>query len=118
MSNSATPPGGLPGELIDLTSLGTFTGLTAATMVVTNAVGRATGWSPAWFGLAVAMILCEAVAIFQPGWQTSDLLLAALNACLVYLSASGASATGTALVGGGPLPPPGAGRDGFWQRWH
>ena len=48
----------VPAELFTWTSLGTFTGLTGATVVVTNAISRAVNWNPAWFGLGVALVLC------------------------------------------------------------
>lgn len=105
-------------ELFTLTSLGTFTGLTGATVVVTNTVSRITGWSPAWFGFLVALILCSAVPAITNGFSLGQQLLALLNACLVYLSAAGANAAGGAVTGNAPLPPPGAGeRRGFFGRW-
>jgi hypothetical protein len=118
MTIATTLPGGLPTELLSWSSLGTFAGLTGATTAITNAISRAAGWSPAWFGLAVALLLCVGVTLMQPAFTAPQLVLAAINACAIYLSASGASSVGTALAGSGPLPPPGAGKTGFWRRWH
>ena len=87
----------IPAELFTWGSLGTFTGLTGATVVVTNAVSRAVNWNPAWFGLVVAAVLCGGLAI-ATYTHVTDFLLAALNACLVYVSSAGANSVGVAAT--------------------
>lgn len=105
-------------ELFTLTSLGTFTGLTGATVVVTNTVSRVAGWSPAWFGFAVALILCTGVPLMTAEFSWSQQLLAFLNSCLVYLSAAGAGGMGASAAGNAPLPPPGESAQRLWfPRW-
>lgn len=116
--NTMTTIPGLPAELFTLASLGTFAGLTGATVAVTNTASRAFGWSPSWLGFAVAFALCEGLALLRPSWTGGELVLAGLNACLVYLSAGGASAATANLARNQPLPPPGAGGQAFWSRWY
>ena len=115
--NMTASVAGLPTELFTFASLGTFTGLTGATVAVTNAAARALNWSPAWFGFVIALVLCEGLTLIGGEARAPELLLAALNACLVYLSAGGASAAGASVTGGNPLPPPGTAKRGFWNRW-
>jgi hypothetical protein len=84
-------------DLFTWASLGTLSGLTGATVVVTNTAARAFDWSPKWFGLLVATVLCFGIAIVN-STALSGYALAALNACLVYLTAAGASSAGAAAV--------------------
>ena len=84
-------------ELFSWASLGTFTGLAGATVVVTNALSRAINWTPAWFGLVVALALCLGLAIASEV-EAQDYILALLNACLVYVSAAGANSVGVAAT--------------------
>jgi hypothetical protein len=92
------------GQLFTLAALGTFTGLTGATVVVTNTISRITNWAPAWLGFVVALLLCSAAPILANGFNWTQQLLAMLNACLVYLSAAGANTAGTAAIGDRPPP--------------
>lgn len=85
----------LPSELFTWPSLGTLAGSTGATVVVTNAISRATSWNPAWFGLVVANLLSVALAIVSKT-SPADYILALLNGCLVYVSAAGTSSVGAA----------------------
>jgi hypothetical protein len=105
-------------QLFTLPSLATFTGLTGATVVVTNAISRAVNWNPAWFGLAVAAVLCFGMAtITNP--TLIEYLLALLNSCLVYVSAAGTSSVGAAAQGpartdvAAEMPS----QEGFFRRW-
>jgi hypothetical protein len=111
-----------PSDLFTWTSLGTLTGLTGATVVVTNTAARAFGWTPKWFGLAVALVLCVGLAAVRTS-SIEEYVLAFLNACLVYLTAAGASSAGAAAVSppnaggalessGGEAQPP-----TFFHRW-
>jgi hypothetical protein len=117
----------VPVELFTWSSLGTFTGLTGATVVVTNALARAIRWNPAWFGLAVAGVLSVGLTAFasqsaaSAGAAFGEYVLALLNACLVYVSAAGTSSIGAAATTGGAggsdaLAGP-AGQEGFFKRW-
>jgi uncharacterized membrane protein len=92
-------------DLFTWASLGTLSGLTGATVVVTNTAARAFDWSPKWFGLVVAAALCIGIAAMNSS-PVSGYVLALLNSCLVYLTAAGASSAGAAAVqpkGGGTL---------------
>ena len=90
--NITTTVPGLPAQFFTFASLGTLAGLTGATVAVTNTAARAFRWSPSWLGFAVAFALCEGLTLMRPAWTGRELVLAGLNACLVYMSASGASA--------------------------
>jgi hypothetical protein len=74
-----------------------LTGLTGATVVVTNTAARAFGWAPKWLGLVVALVLCVGLAAARSS-AIEEYVLALLNACLVYLTAAGASSAGAAAV--------------------
>jgi hypothetical protein len=108
----------VPAELFTWTSLGTFTGLTGATVVVTNAISRAVNWNPAWFGLGVALVLCLGLAVAAAS-PASDYVLALLNACLVYLSAAGTNSVGAAATGkgAGSLEQVRGDQGGFFRPW-
>ena len=92
-----TPVVDMPSDLFTWTSLGTLSGLTGATVVVTNTAARAFDWSPKWFGLVVAGALCIGLAVMNNS-AVNEYVLALLNACLVYLTAAGASSAGAAAV--------------------
>jgi hypothetical protein len=87
----------IPTDVFTWASLGTLSGLTGATVVVTNTAARALEWAPKWFGLAVALVMCIGIA-FMRSSAIADYALALLNACLVYLTAAGASSAGAAAV--------------------
>ena len=87
----------IPSDLFTWTSLGTLSGLTGATVVVTNTAARAFDWAPKWLGLLVALVLCVGLAVMNSS-AINGYALALLNACLVYLTAAGASSAGAAAV--------------------
>jgi hypothetical protein len=87
----------IPSDLFTWTSLGTLSGLTGATVVVTNTAARAFDWAPKWLGLLIATVLCVGLAVMNSS-AIDGYALALLNACLVYLTAAGASAAGAAAV--------------------
>jgi hypothetical protein len=87
----------IPTDIFTWTSLGTLSGLTGATVVVTNTAARALDWAPKWLGLAVAGVLCIGMAVMRNG-AIQDYALAVLNACLVFLTAAGATSAGAAAV--------------------
>jgi hypothetical protein len=109
-------------DLFTWASLGTLTGLTGATVVITNAAARAFGWTPKWFGLAVALVLCVGLAAAN-NRGIDEYVLALLNACLVYLTAAGASSAGAAAIdvpkaSGAPESTDGGAQPtGFFHRW-
>lgn len=112
----------MPNQLFDIGTLGTFAGLTGATVVVTNAVARAINWNRAWFGLIVALVLCVGLTIYVGG-KPVEYLLALLNACLVYLSAAGANSAAAASTSGPQPTDVAAEADGtqeaqFFRRWY
>ncbi|MER9227064.1 hypothetical protein NKI39_15765 [Mesorhizobium sp. M0664] len=82
--------GELAQQFFTMASLATLAGAAGATLVVTNVAKQAFGFSRSWFGLVVAEVICVGLAAYarQNG---SDFVIAALNGCLVYLSAAGAS---------------------------
>lgn len=92
-----SPVAEIPSDLFTWASLGTLSGLTGATVVVTNTAARAFDWAPKWLGLAVATVLCVGLA-FMNSSAINGYALALLNACLVYLTAAGASSAGAAAV--------------------
>jgi hypothetical protein len=107
------------GELFTWTSLGTFTGLTGATVFVTNAISRAANWNPAWFGLVVALVLCLGFAAAAAS-PVMDYILAVLNACVVYVSAAGTNSVGAAATATGGGRPEGIGAGDqrpFFRPW-
>ena len=87
----------IPSDLFTWTSLGTLSGLTGATVVVTNTAARAFDWAPKWLGLLVATVLCVGLAVMNSS-AINGYALALLNACLVYLTAAGASSAGAAAI--------------------
>ena len=69
-------------------SLASLGGATAATVVVTNTIAQVLGFFRRWMPLLIAQLICIGAAA-QQGLVGSDYVLAALNGCLVYLSAAG-----------------------------
>ena len=70
---------------VSFASLG---GATGATVVVTNTIAQVFGFFRRWIPFLVAQLICLGAAA-QQGLVGSDYVLAALNGCLVYLSAAG-----------------------------
>lgn len=108
-------------DLFTWTSLGTLSGLTGATVVVTNTAARAFDWAPKWLGLLISTILCIGLAIMN-STAIDGYPLAFLNACLVYLTAAGASSAGAATLhpkSGGTLESVDSGDSSstFFPRW-
>jgi hypothetical protein len=91
------PVAEIPSDLFTWTSLGTLSGLTGATVVVTNTAARAFDWAPKWLGLLVSTVLCVGLAVMNSS-AINGYALALLNACLIYLTAAGASSAGAAAV--------------------
>jgi len=91
-------------------------------MVITNTLRSAIGWEAKWIGLAIAEVICLGTA-FATGSTGSDFVIAVLNACLVYLSAAGATAAGATVTQGAAVRADARGtnvgrRDGTAERPH
>jgi hypothetical protein len=95
--------GELAQQFFTMGSLATLAGATGATLVVTNAARQAFGFARAWFGLVVAEVICIGLAIYA-GQTGSDFVIAALNGCLVYLGAAGASDAAGGKANEGAVP--------------
>lgn len=89
-------------QLLDLPTLATLGGQVLATTAVTNGLARAFNWQPRWLGLIVSLILSLTTGYLANQFSGSGLLLAILNAFVVYLAAAGTSGAGAALL---PEPP-------------
>jgi hypothetical protein len=88
----------LPHEFFTIQSMLTFGGATAATFVITNAIYKATGWSPKWLGLVIAVVLAIAGVYYSHG-QGVDYIAGLANGCLIYLAAAGGTAGAAAAAG-------------------
>jgi len=98
----------LPKEFFTIEAMGTLAGVTAATLVIVNGCQRAFNFNPAWFGLAVAEMICL-TWVFVSGGVGSDWFIAVINGFLVYAAAggvtgAGASVTGSTVVAKGARP--------------
>ena len=69
-------------------SFASLGGATAATVIVTNTITHVLGFFRRWIPFLIAQLICLGAAA-QQGLAGSDYVLAALNGCLVYLSAAG-----------------------------
>ena len=105
-------------ELFTWEVLGSLAGATVATVLIVNAVKAATGWSPRWLALAVALVIQLALwtVITDRSWPA--LLLAIVNAFVVYAAATG----GNQIVGAlrAPQATSRAAAEqpaGFWSPW-
>ena len=87
-------------EFYTLASLGSLAGATGATVVITNALKTAFDLSPKWLGLLVAEFICVGGLFAAGAVHSSDWFIAALNGCLVFATAAGATSAGNAAVGG------------------
>ena len=76
-------------ELFTLTTLSTFAGATAATVVVTNTLQSVFNLDAKWISFLVAEVILILVAIFAHTAEVSGYFVAVLNGCLVYSSAVG-----------------------------
>ena len=95
-------------QYFTFSSLATLAGASGATLIITNTLKQAFDYSRKWVGLIVAQVISIGL-VLQANGGGSDLVLAALNGCLVYLTAAGASDA----VGGGQG---GAGKTGAVPR--
>ena len=81
-------------ELFTWAWLATVAGCTLATVLVTNGLAAAMGWTARWVALAVAVALMLLATGFSVGLTAETLALAVVNGFVVY----------TAAVGGEPAP--------------
>ncbi len=86
----------IPQQLISPNSLATFGGISIAVVAITNSFKNALGWSPSWLAwvLAIAICLCGAV-LKTPKPDAIGYVIAFVNGCIVYCSASGMNLVGT-----------------------
>lgn len=117
-------------EFYTLASLGTLAGATGCTVAVTNALKLAFNISPRWLGLLVAQVICIGALFFVGPAHASDWFIAVLNGFLVFVTAAGATAIGSAVTGApkdasdrtgnvkrGPEAPSSASAKRFWSPW-
>lgn len=83
-------------ELFTWQSLATVTGGAAAVVLLTMAAQSAIGVAPRWLALIFAVIISVLATIFTAGATVDALLLAVINAGVIYAAATGANAVLTA----------------------
>lgn len=71
--------------------LATIGGAIAATVLITNMLRQAFGWSAAWLALAVAAVTQAAVWYFVAGGTPDAFGLALFNVFVVYAGATGSN---------------------------
>lgn len=76
-------------ELFTWAWLGTVAGCTLATVLVTNGLATALGWSARWVALAVALVLSLLATGFTVGLTADTLALGIVNGFVVYTAAVG-----------------------------
>jgi hypothetical protein len=114
-------------ELITLTTLGTFAGATAATLVLGNTLQSVFNLSAKWLTLLLAEAIVILVAVFNHTSELSGYFIAVLNGCLVYSSAIGLNTMTSKQPPSEPpaarsaeeagLPPRRTIRRDFFSRW-
>ena len=114
----------MPKELFTPASFGTLTGLIGVTYVVTVGLARATGFRPAWLGLAVGIACSEFGIYLASSGSLTDYLIGIGNGFLVYLAAGGVSGitdAGGKAIEARELRPqsvaPADGRQRLWANW-
>lgn len=108
-------------------SVSSFAGATGATVAIANTAQRAFGFNPKWLALAVATFLSFGIDISGGNFLSQPMLnivVAAVNGCLVYLAASGGTAAAGQIIEGAPVGSAEAldhetrtPYRTFWQRW-
>jgi hypothetical protein len=96
-------------------SMTTLAGATAITWIVSNAVQAAFNFNPKWLALVIALAVCFVGTMLKETHTSTDLFVAFINGCLVYLTAVGAStlpARGATAGAPQPLPAGGGPRAG------
>ena len=81
----------VPNEFFTLASFTTLAGLTGVTYVVTNTLRVAFNLSKPWIGLVVAVLATMAGQFMFSEVTFSTAIIGLLNACLVFLTASGSA---------------------------
>lgn len=89
-----------PQDYITFESMLTLGGASIATFVVCNAMQAAFNFNPKWLALIVALFISFTTSIYSNHSSGPDLLLAAINGCLIFLTAVGGSATVGSLHNG------------------
>ena len=76
-------------ELFTWAWLATVAGCTLATVLITNGLAAAMGWTARWVALAVAVALMLLATGFSVGLTAETLALAVVNGFVVYTAAVG-----------------------------
>lgn len=84
-------PGAAMLDLFTWEMLATVAGAALATIIVTNTIAFATGYSAKWVALVIAFLLSIAAWVFTSERTPSGFVLAVLNAFVIYASAIGAN---------------------------
>ncbi len=95
-------------ELFTWKSLATVAGGATAVVLLTTATQSAFGVAPRWLALVYAMVISVLATIFSVGVTADALLLAVINAAVIYAAATGANAVLTARAAGYGNQPRGA----------
>jgi hypothetical protein len=105
----------LPTSLFDGTTLVTLGGAAGATTIVAGALYQVTGVDRRYSGFAIALILMGVTVHMADQWKNPvAIVVAFVNACLIYLTAAGASG----FIGGrGPGPAARGGRRPWFGSW-
>jgi hypothetical protein len=89
--------------LLTPTTLATLGGMATAVLIVVDSVHAATGWTSAWFGLALAIAFALVVefALTQSTAgrpRVARITLALINGCLVFTTALGGNQVGNRVA--------------------
>lgn len=106
----------MPTDFFSGPQLLTLTGVTAATLVITNVARHAFGWSPRWFALLVALAVSLAAWYLWSPRTPEAFTLAAINSFVVYAAATGSNEMINAAFGK-PAGFRAYGERGFWDAW-
>ena len=85
-------PSVIPTDFITPASFMSMIGLSGITYVVSNTAQQAFNFNPRWFALVVAIVATEVGVSLTKTNDPILYIIGALNGCLVFLTAAGASA--------------------------
>jgi hypothetical protein len=84
-------------ELLSLSDLGSFAGAMAAVVAITNTLRHVFNLNPRIVGFIASFAVCLAALILKPDPRLEQLILAILNAFIVYCGAAGMSGIGAQI---------------------
>jgi hypothetical protein len=105
----------LPDTFLTFETVGSFGGATAATLIVTNGIRRAFGWTAGWIGLVIAQIIVLGGTFFVADFSGKLLFIGIINGFLVFLSSAGANEG--VVSARGFQPQSASKRRPFFQSW-